>query len=56
MTTVTLPYPGDYDKLQDYMKAVKAHLTDWKWLHRDSEFKSPADQWKFHKELMGATQ
>lgn len=52
MIRIELPYPGGYPKLAGYMKAVKPFLTYWKFLHKDSEFKSPADDWKDHQEMM----
>lgn len=47
LAKVLLPYPYDFERLQDYMKAVKPVRTWWDYLHRDSEWKSPADEWQW---------
>jgi hypothetical protein len=47
MTQILLPYVYDFPKLADYMKAVKPLRQFWDILHRDAEWKSPADEWKW---------
>jgi hypothetical protein len=50
MTTVVLPYPLDYPTLPEYMKAIKPVREEWDTLHAKSDYKSPADQWKWCQE------
>lgn len=44
---IELPYPYAYRSLADYMRAVKPLRKEWDFLHRDSEWRSPADEWKW---------
>lgn len=47
MITVVLPYPLDYPKLADYMKALKPVRKQWDFLTRNAQWRSPAEMWQW---------
>ncbi len=48
--TVVLPYPLNFDSAVSYCKALKPVLSEWKWLHRGSEWRSPVEFWQWHQD------
>jgi hypothetical protein len=46
-----LPYPLDYKTAQDYCRAVKPLMEQWRLLMQPSQFRSPYDEWHFEQRL-----
>lgn len=47
MIRIELPCPYDFRTLAEYMKAIRPVREQWSFLHRDSQWKSPADEWRW---------
>ena len=50
MKTTVLPWPNDYETKQEYCKAVKPVMDQWKQFHARSDWKTPAQEWEWCNE------